>query len=377
MWIRNIWNRFNYYITTHKKAVLIGAPIAIVLLFGLIVGMIRYFGGTQEPVVITTPAVKEPLPPVLVASLLNGALVAPENINKHVIAVMIENSLAARPQAGLTSADVIYEAVTEGGITRFMALYSQKYPETAGPIRSARSYFIDWLSEFDAFYVYAGGSPTALSRISTYGIKSYPHRNDGTFTRIPKAGVASEHTLFANISKIFTNATTKKGWPTNHTFTSWKFKDPKITVSLGSTLSINFSTANFAVEWSYDKVKNTYSRKMAGIAHNDRLTGAQITAKTIVVMTVKNSPNAPYPNGKQSEWTMNTIGTGNASVFIDGQQIRGTWKKPSRKERTKFFDETDKEITLNRGNIWIEVIPQTGSYTFTPETLPVETPPAT
>ena len=116
---------------------------------------------------------------------------------------------------------------------------------------------------------------------------------------------------------------------------------------------------------------------MAGIAHNDRLTGTQITAKTIVVMTVKNSPNAPYSNGKQSEWTMNTIGTGNASVFIDGQQIRGTWKKPSRKERTKFFDETDKEITLNRGNIWIEVIPQTGSYTFTPETPPVEKPPAT
>lgn len=371
-----MWGKVNFWIKTHKKAVIIGVPIVIILISGLIVGMIRYIIPPENTIVITTPEKKEPPKPILVASLLNGTLVSPEAKNSHVIAVMIENSSAARPQVGLTSADVVYEAVTEGGITRFMALYSQKYPEKSGPIRSARSFFIDWHSEFDAFYVHAGGSPTALSRISVYGIKDYPHSNDGTYKREPIAGVASEHTLFADISKIFTNSITKKGWPATYDFSSWKFKDPEKTVALGGTLSINFSSPNYAVIWEYDKTANTFSRKMAGVAHKDRLTGEQITAETVIVMTVKNSPNAPYANGKQSEWTMDTIGSGNASVFIDGKQIRGTWEKPSRKERTRFFNETDVEITLNRGNIWVEVIPQTGSYTFTPETPPVveETP---
>ncbi|MEX0594654.1 MAG: DUF3048 C-terminal domain-containing protein, partial [Patescibacteria group bacterium] len=141
----------------------------------------------------------------------------------------------------------------------------------------------------------------------------------------------------------------------------------------GSTLTINFSSAPFAVKWTFSKKTNTYSREMAGTAHKDRLTGKQITAKTIIVMTVKRSPNPPFANGKQSEWTMKTIGSGNASVFIDGKQIRGTWKKPSRKERTRFYDSSDQEITLNRGQIWVEVIPETGSYKFTAEKPPTTT----
>ena len=365
-----MWNKLNFWIKNHKKVVVIGTPIAIILLFALIVGMIRYLSPTQGDVVITHPEKKEDLKPVLEASLLNGTLVSPEKKNQHVSAAMIENSTDARPQVGLTSADVVYEAVTEGGITRFMALFSQKYPEKAGPIRSARSYFIDWLSEFDAFYVHAGGSPTALSRISAYKIKDYPHSNDGTFWREPKAGVASEHTLFANISKIFTNATTKRGWPATFDFESWKFKDPEASLELGGTLEVDFSSANYKVVWRIDKATNTFLREMAGVVHKDGLTGEQISAKTVLVMTVKNSPNAPYASGKQSEWTMDTIGSGTASVFVDGKQIRGTWKKPSRTERTRFYDETDAEITLNRGNIWVEVIPHTGSYTFTKETPP-------
>ncbi|MEK7548797.1 MAG: DUF3048 C-terminal domain-containing protein, partial [Patescibacteria group bacterium] len=65
--------------------------------------------------------------------------------------------------------------------------------------------------------------------------------------------------------------------------------------------------------------------------------------------------------GKESEWTMTTIGQGQASVFIDGSRLDGQWKKPSRTERLRFFDTSGREITLNRGQIWIEVIPQEGS----------------
>ncbi len=369
-----MWNRFSYFIQTHRKAVLIGTPIVLVLLFAGIVGLVRYFGNDKEAV---PPNVinQEVVAPVLVPHLLNGVLVESAIANRHPVAAMIENSTAARPQVGLTSADIVYEAVSEGGITRFMPVYSQTYPEKAGPIRSARSYFIDWLSEFDAFYVHAGGSPTALARIGTYGIKDYPHSTDGTYNRESLPGVASEHTLFANIAKIYENGVAKKGWSATADFISWKFKDPEKTIALGGTLNINFSSAQFAVQWNFDKITNTYVRTMAGVAHKDRLSGEQITAKTVIAMTVQRSANAAYSTGKESEWNMTTIGSGNASVFIDGKQIRGTWSKPSRTARTVFLDELGAEITLNRGKIWVEIVPQTGSYTFTAETPPA--PPAT
>ncbi len=364
-----MWNRISYFIQNHRKAILIGTPIVLVVLFAGIVGLVRYLSGESS---IIPPNIinNEQEEPVLVPHLLNGVLVESEIANRHVVAAMIENSTAARPQVGLTSADVVYEAVAEGGITRFMAMYSQTFPEKAGPIRSARSYFIDWLSEVDAFYVHAGGSPTALDRIGAYGIKDYPHSNDGTYAREPQPGVASEHTLFANIAKIFENGVAKKGWSATHDFTSWQFKDPETSLPLGGTVDINFSSAAFAVQWVIDKTTNTYVRSMAGEAHKDRLSGEQITAKTVIAMTVQRSANAAYSTGKESEWSMTTIGGGNASVFIDGKQIRGTWSKPSRTERTKFLDETGNEIVLNRGKIWVEVVPQTGSFSFTPETPP-------
>lgn len=365
-----MFSRIKYFIQSHRKVVIIVTPVTLILVFALVVAVVRYFGDSTEtvpPNQITQDKVPEP---ILVPHLLNGVLVDPTIANRHPVAVMIENSTEARPQVGLTSADLVYEAVTEGGITRFMSVYSQTFPEKAGPIRSARSYFIDWLSEYDAFYVHAGGSPIALSRIVAYAILDYPHSTDGTFKREPQPGVASEHTLYANIVKIFTNATSKKGWSATADFVSWKFKDPEKASPLGGTININFSSAAYAVQWDFDKTTNTYRRAMAGAAHNDRLSSEQITAKTVIAITVQRAANAAYSTGKESEWTMTTIGSGNASVFVDGKQIRGTWNKSSRTARTVFLDEVGGEITLNRGKIWVEIVPQTGSYTFTAETPP-------
>lgn len=356
----------------HRRFITIGVPIILVLLFATTITLWRYLSPVNNDIVVTTgqPKTEEP---VLAPSLLNGIMVDPAIANQRTVAVMIENSTDARPQVGLTSADVVYEAVAEGGITRFMVVYQQALPKKAGPVRSARSNYIDYLSEYDSIYVHAGGAPTALSRINSYRIKDYPHSTDGTFWREPSPGVAIEHTLFANISQIFKNSLSVKKWSKTHDFKSWNFKDPVPSTELGSTLTIDFSSPAFAVKWDHLKATNTYTRSMAGVAHKDRLSGKQITAKTIVVMSVNRASNSPYPGGKQSEWTHSTIGSGNASVFIDGKQIRGTWKKPSRIERTRFYDENNLEITLNRGQIWIEIIPQTGSYKFTAEKPPTPT----
>jgi len=300
--------------------------------------------------------------PATLPSVVNGVVVDSAVANRRTVAAMIENSPDARPQTGLTNADVVYEAVTEGGITRFMGIFQQTYPDKAGPIRSARSYFIDWLSEYDSFYIHAGGSPTALSRISEYGIKDYPHNSD-SYHREPQAGLASEHTLYVDVSKVFEYGQSKKGWSNTYDVSPWQFKDPsEVQPESTPPITIDFTSASYKVVWSYDSATKKYYREMAGSAHKDKVTGDSISASTVITMTVPRSSNPPYSGtGKESEWTMETLGTGTAVVFLDGTRIDGTWKKASRTEKTRFYDSAGAEIRLNRGKIWIEVVPPTGT----------------
>lgn len=349
------------FVRKNKRLLLI--ILAVLILCG---GGWWWVAATKTPAVVVETPTPTPSPtptPATMPSLLNGVVVATELYNRRPVAVMIENSPDARPQRGLAGADLVYEAMVEGSITRFMAVYSQSFPTNVGPVRSARSYYLDWLSEYDAIYAHAGGSPTALDRIRSYGIKDYPHNND-SYWREPKAGVASEHTLYADVSKIAGFAVSKKGWSTTSDYKPWLFKDPADVAAATGPITINYSGAQFKVDWTFSNATNEYSRSMAGAAHKDRDSGEQIKAKTVVVMTVQRAANAPYKDTKkESEWSMTTIGSGPVSVFFDGARIDGTWKKTSRTERTRFYDSADKEIELNRGKIWVQVIPPTSTVT--------------
>ncbi len=312
------------------------------------------------------PVVAKEKPPTELDHLITGVKVSPDLFNRHPVAVMIENSTAARPQSGLTSADIVYEAVTEGGITRFMGVFSTKQPAKAGPVRSARSYFIDYLSEYDAFYAHAGGSPTALERIRQYGIKDYPHSSDA-YWREPRKGVASEHTLFTDVSKIFSFGVSKKGWSATADFKPWTFKELSPTPAAAATVTINFSSAQFNTVWTFNPATNSYARAMAGLPHKDAVSGEQIVVRSIVAISVTHSANPPYKgSGKESEWSMATIGEGTAAVYQDGVATPAKWKKPSRTDRLRLYDATTgTEISFNRGQIWVSVVPQEGSYTQT------------
>lgn len=348
--------RVKAWVINHKKPLIIAGVIAA----ATIASAFTWFGRGEGPVEATK--VQPTSEPKELPSLVNGVVVDRSIYNRHPVAVMIENSPAARPQTGLTSADIVYEAVTEGGITRFMAIFSINLPEKAGPVRSARSYFIDYLSEFDAFYAHAGGSPTALSRIGEYKIKDYPHSND-SYWREPRKGVASEHTLFTDVSKIFRFGVEKKGWPATADFKPWLFKDASATPAPAAAVNIKFSSTQFNVVWNFDPITKLYSRTMGGTAHKDATSGEQITASTILVLKVTHSANPAYKGtGKESEWNMSTIGEGTAAVFQDGTVTEATWKKPSRTDRTRLYGVDGKEVQFNRGRIWVEIVPQEGSF---------------
>jgi len=297
------------------------------------------------------------------------------------LAIMVENHTEARPQSGLSSADVVYEAVAEGGITRFMAIYLCNLPDVqVGPVRSARTYYLDWLGEYDALYVHVGGANTpgpadALGQIIRYDVKDLNQFSIGfpVFWRdYQRVGhpVATEHTMYSTTDKLW-EVGMKRGWTAvdskgtrwDKNFTVWKFKEDQAGGSIDN-ITVNFweSQPNYRADWDYDATTNTYKRRN-GEAHMDLNNNQQLAAKVIIVQFQKESnANDGYPGNVHLLYK--TTGSGQALIFQDGNVVEGKWVKTTRTTRTKFVDSKNQEIELNRGEIWIQTVPEGSKVTY-------------
>lgn len=319
---------------------------------------------------------------------LNGAKFtkAEKNIweTRRPLAVMIENHLEARPQSGLSDADIVYEAVAEGGITRFMGLFycqSAAYEAILGPIRSARTYFVDWASEYNMpLYTHVGGANTpgpanALGQLEDYGWSGANDLNQfsigyPTFWRdYERLGrtVATEHTMYSTTEKLwavgakrgFTNLDPKKkNWLDG--FTPWKIANDEAKPEVqGAVRTISYpfwEYSDYDVSWQFNQEKSLYFRSNGGQPHQDLNIDKQLTAKNLVVqLTTEKNANDGYPDNVHLLY--GTIGKGKAYIFKDGQAIEGSWAKAKRLSRTIFYDDQGKEVVFNPGKIWISILP--------------------
>lgn len=298
------------------------------------------------------------------------------------LAVMIENHSESRPQSGLSSADVVYEAVAEGGITRFMGVFYCGLTEIQiGPVRSIRTYFLDWASELDPLLAHVGGANTpgpadALGQIIRYKVKSLNQFGIGfpTYWRdYQRLGhpVATEHTMYSTTQKLW-DVGEKREWTNvdslgvawDKNFIPWKFKDDKKGGG-AQKITVNFweSQTGYQVEWNYDSACNCYKRKNGGEGHTDLNFKKQLEAKNVVVQFQRESrANDGYEGNVHLLY--GTTGTGKALIFQDGQVIEGKWNKLSRTARSKYTDATGKEIQFNRGQIWIQTVPEGSKVTY-------------
>jgi hypothetical protein len=332
--------------------------IVVSALILIVVGGVAYYryfsaseGGFEIPFVSERKSNK-------VANPLDGTEVDPEAAKRYPLAIMVENHSAARPQSGLGQASIVYEAITEGGITRFMAVFGPNGASKVGPVRSARTYYIDWLSEFDAFYVHVGGNMDALDKIKADGVLDLDQfgLGDLAYWREPEAGKAIEHTMYASTDKLYTQAK-KKGWPQTANFQALEFKneDKEASASLSQNITIDFSSPSYKVDWAFDPENNSYLRTQAGIKHLDKTTGDQLEAKNIIIQEIERWQVTTSIN--EEGWAMRTIGSGKAKVFMEGQMIEATWTKSNRDSRTLFHNTNGKEIEFIPGAFWIEITP--------------------
>lgn len=304
---------------------------------------------TPSPQAQTSSAASQPQP------ALNGLLVDPSIANSRPIAVMIENYPDARPQSGLSSADIVYEALAEGGITRFMAVYQTQEPYFIGPVRSARTYYADIANELGAVYAHVGGNSDVLANIRAGDYKNISNADqffDGDYfdritTRLAPHNV---YTSISNLKKLIS----AHNFSNQASFVGLQFKDDSpVATTSASAITIDFSLPEYLVLWKYHSAQNNYLRYIAGKQDVDASGKKAITSKNIIVQFVQTHP---VVSDTPLSIALDLTGGGKAEIFRDGQEINAIWKK-SGDDRTRYYSDQNQEILFNRGQTWVELVP--------------------
>ncbi len=276
-------------------------------------------------------------------------------------AVMINNNHAAWPQCGLSDAYIVYEMIAEGGITRMMALYKDKYPEKIGSVRSARHYFIDYADENDAIFIHWGGSPQAYERINK-GVNDLDGiASEGSaFFRDSSLKRDYEHTGFVNLKKAKDYAESKGYTRDTNKDLLLNYSVDEIDLSsnekakVANKVNIKYSYYH-TTSYEYDEKNKVYKRSMSNVANVDLITGEQYTAKNIIAYKVKNySLNDGENKGRQD---LDNIGSGEGYLITNGYSIPITWEKTSHSGQTIYKDLNGERITVNDGNTFIQICP--------------------
>lgn len=315
------------------------------------------------------------------------------------ITSIIENHQESRPASGLSFADVIYEAVAEGGITRFLAVFycgASAQDVRIAPIRSVRVYFIDWAAEYSErpIFVHSGGANNICKQCPG-GVKlggqvarevdafrllermGWRASNSNAFDAGTNIGApivvrnqyrlgekaAWEHSFEGYTDKLYEEAGNRgfsykdqEGDSWDAGFVKWKFKDDAA-LGAASAREISFefwsNKPEYNVKWVYESSGNRYLRFNGDAEHVDFETKQQLAVKNVVVQFVRERG----PVDKEGHMFYTTQGRGDALIFQNGDEIKGTWEKKTQYSRTRFFDGDGDEISFVKGGIWIEAVP--------------------
>ena len=341
---------------------------------------------------------------------LNGTMHTKEEkdawSDKRPLLVMVENHADSRPQSGLNNADIVYEAVAEGAITRFMAVYYCNAAKTSsnrydvGPVRSARIYFMNLASEYGDYPLYAhvGGANCSAPKDPVTGtsgacttdnralaierIGDWGWTNKGTWGDLNQFSLSyricrrepertgslkdTEHTMYCSTQELWniakdrglsnlTPANKGQSWDKDFKYWSFKQKDTPATSITARRISFDFWSGykDYAVSWQYNETTNNYLRSNGGSPHIDFNSGEAISAKNIVVQFTKETRSIDVHMHNLYE----LVGTGTGILFQNGTKSDITWTKASRNARTIFKDASGKEVNFVPGSVWIEIVP--------------------
>lgn len=398
-------SKFSRFAFFKSKKFLISTFVSFLLIFGM--GLVWYFfldGGsiTKNSLTIKNPTVKvaDSTDDSKSAGVngkdyvnpINGVYLSKDNYelvtSRKPVSIMLNNHLDARPQAGISQADIIYEISAEGGISRLMPIFHSQIPDRVGSVRSARIYFMQIAAEYNPIFSHWGVayrpdyeknlSDADFAKLLASGQAETDPRADarsyGDEIALPVANtdttpdlfyrenlpVAIEHTGFAkfsNIYKEFVKFYPEKSWSDYQEFEMWDFKDDSSFKTPGSKVSkvdFNFwDFPGFETTWEYLPASNSYKRTQGGVVTVDRNNNKPVEVVNLIIQKAVQTKL----NDKKGHLLYDVIGSGDATVYMDGVKILAKWEKNSARERTKFTDTGGNAIEFNRGLTWVVILP--------------------
>lgn len=305
-------------------------------------------------------------------SLLTGLPIDEEYLLRRPIAVVINNIRRALPQSGITSADIIYEVLSEGDVTRLVGIYQSYIPEMIGPVRSARDSFIDFAFNHDAFFVHHGRSPDADARLRATRItnldgmalegtvfwrdRTYPywHHNSGQRPL--------EHSSYTSWQRISTHIESRD-------FRDYINDDPAYWFTFGTVptgavagvaevVIVPFS-APYTRTFVFDPVAGQYM-----VQNTDGMVQDAITAEQVGVTNILIQVTTKRVTGTLGQRTVGTVGEGDGFLVTDGFYQPVRWAKDSHVSPMRWYFADGTPLVLNPGRTWICVFQNTGTVTF-------------
>jgi hypothetical protein len=313
---------------------------------------------------------------------LNGESTPRARALRRPLAVVIENFAPdSRPQTGLAPASTVIETLAEGGVTRFMALYLEGDAPKVGPVRSTRMYFDHWAGAYHAILAHVGGNDDAQAWLWTanrsvfnidenrWEVNLY---NTGTPLFWRSSDRVAPHNMYVSTIKLRRYAVRNhQDWAYTRAFFLHKKPAPLSGRGRSGTISIAFINplypqpdSDYAVQYRYDRASNTYLRFMGGAPHVDAGSHRQLRPSNVIVMRTGAAQPDPNAGITPQSILIPTIGTGTAWFFRDGKVQQGRWQQRDQFAPLQFFDRRGRQVALDPGQTWIEVVPADSSATW-------------
>jgi hypothetical protein len=295
------------------------------------------------------------------------------------LGVKIENTPEARPQSGLDQADIVYEEVVEGGITRFWSFYNSTMPEIVGPIRSVRSMDPNIILPFGGVVAFSGGTPDNVALVRATGLVTVDENNAGP-AYYRESTRSAPHNLYGRTELLLGFG--GEPVPPARMF-EYLEKGAAFTGEPIASFHVGLQQG-YDVSYVWDAARGGWNRFTQGIepflsigsvAADGGTPSADAPSAATGPAPVQVAPTnvivqlIPYGSGADGD----VMGSGEAWVFSDGQLVRGTWTKAYPGGATVFTDAAGAVIALTPGSTWVELAPIGTPVDVLPGAPPVTT----
>lgn len=336
-----------------RGAVIVPVGVALVLLAGCTAN-----NPLPAPLPSTTYISTYVAPPAYGIAPLTGEQIEVGALTAPSLAAKVDNHPDARPQVGLERTDIVFEELVEGGLTRYVAVWHSDVPAVIGPVRSIRPMDPDIISPLGGIVAYSGGQNRFVQMMRAAPVYNAIHGQsdtEDTFYRgdnapaphnvlVKAPEVIAEHLdlaapvqQFPFAESVAAATATKEGTPT-------------------AGIALRFGALSTPA-WSWDAAGQRWVRFQTGGAPDTDSSGAQLAATNVVVLRVPVQVIQSIP-------TTQLIGSGEAWISTGGATLRATWSKDSMTAPIRILDANGVAVRLAPGNTWVELVPLSGTATF-------------